>query len=117
MTLAHKITLLEDELVAERQAQEVSERERQEQFEELTLLQTQGSKLCHAIIGPQCVRDNLSEGMGLVALRYTKMPIELALLRAGVSSAMESMLGRSPSDTFQVEVVGELDAEFYKMED
>jgi hypothetical protein len=33
-----KITLLEDELVAERQVQEMSERECREQFEDLTLL-------------------------------------------------------------------------------
>jgi hypothetical protein len=36
--IARKITLLEDELTAESQAQEVFERERREQFEELTLL-------------------------------------------------------------------------------
>jgi hypothetical protein len=68
-----KIALLEGELVEERQARElaeenscslsnvaanaehqweVSERERWEQFEELNLLQTQGSELCHAIINP-----------------------------------------------------------------
>jgi hypothetical protein len=35
---ARKIALLEDELAAECQAREVSERERREQFEELTLL-------------------------------------------------------------------------------
>jgi hypothetical protein len=38
----------------------VSERERQEQFEELTLLQTRGSKLCLAIVGPPQVRNHLS---------------------------------------------------------
>jgi hypothetical protein len=47
-----KITLLEGELAAERWARVVSGRERREQFEKLTLLQTQGSKLCHTIIGP-----------------------------------------------------------------
>jgi hypothetical protein len=50
--LARKITLLEDELAAELQAREVSERERREQFKELTLLQTRGSDLCHTIVGP-----------------------------------------------------------------
>jgi uncharacterized protein YaiL (DUF2058 family) len=47
-----KITILEDEHAVERQAQEVSERECQAQFKELTLLQTWGSELCHVIIGP-----------------------------------------------------------------
>jgi hypothetical protein len=50
--LARKITLLEDELAAELQAREVSEREHREQFKELTLLQTRGSDLCHTIVGP-----------------------------------------------------------------
>jgi hypothetical protein len=48
-----KIAFLEGELVAEHRAQKVSERECREQFEELTLLQTQGSELCHAIISPR----------------------------------------------------------------
>jgi hypothetical protein len=47
----------------------VSERERQEQFEELTLLQTRGSELCHAIVGAPRVRNHFSEGMQLVADR------------------------------------------------
>jgi hypothetical protein len=38
--------------VADRQAWEVSERECVAQFEEVTLLQTQGSELCHADVGP-----------------------------------------------------------------
>jgi hypothetical protein len=38
--LVRKISLLEDELAGERWAREVSERERQAQFKELTLLQT-----------------------------------------------------------------------------
>jgi hypothetical protein len=57
---ARKIALLEDELTAERQAREVSERERREQFMELTLLQTQCSELCHTIIGPSRARHHLS---------------------------------------------------------
>jgi hypothetical protein len=47
--LAQRITLLEGELVEECQAWEMSEREHQVFSEELTLLQTRGSKLCHAI--------------------------------------------------------------------
>jgi hypothetical protein len=59
----------------------------------------------------------LSEGMWLVALDHTKMAGELAVLQAAVSTIVESVLGRSPSDNFHVEVVSELAAEFYKMED
>jgi hypothetical protein len=70
---ARKITLLEDEHVAEHCAQEVSERERQAQFEVLTLLQTRGSELCHSIISPARSRHHLSKGMRLAALRHTEM--------------------------------------------
>jgi hypothetical protein len=80
----------------ERQAWEVSERERLAQFEELTHLQTWGSELCHAVIGPPRARHHLSEGMRLEALRHTKMAEELAMLQASVSSIEESVLGRSP---------------------
>jgi hypothetical protein len=34
-----------------------------------------------------------------------------------VSSAMDSVLGRSPNDTFHVEVLDELPAEFHKLEE
>jgi hypothetical protein len=78
--LVGKITLLEGELVAECQAQEASERECQEQFEELTLLDTQGSKLCHAVVGPQHAMHQLSEGMQIAALCQTEMSGELAML-------------------------------------
>jgi hypothetical protein len=71
----------------------VSEKERQEHFEELTLLQTRGFELCLAIVSPQRVRNHLSEGMQITALRHTKMVRELAGLRATVSSAMELALG------------------------
>jgi hypothetical protein len=98
--LARKITLLKDKLAAEHWAQEVSQRERQEQFEELNLLKTWGSELCHAIIGPRRVRHQLTEGM------------RLAAQRAVVSTTTESVLGRSPSNTFHVEVVSELATEF-----
>jgi hypothetical protein len=106
-----KISLLEGELVVER-VREASERERREQFEELTLLQTQGSELCHVIIDPPQTRHHLSEGMRLAALRHTEMAGELAVLWAAVSSATESVLGRSPNNTFRLEVVGELAVEF-----
>jgi hypothetical protein len=41
-----------------------------------------------------------------------KMVGGLATLRAAVSLAMESALGRSPNNTFRVEVVSELVAKF-----
>jgi hypothetical protein len=84
------------------QAQEVSERECQEQYEELTLLQTWASELCHAVVNPPQARHHLSEGMWFATLHHTEMARELAMLWAVVSSAMESMLGHSPSDTFRV---------------
>jgi hypothetical protein len=55
---------------------------------------------------------HLSEGMRLVALHHTEMAGELSMLRVAVSFAVESVLGRSPSDTFRMEVVGELATEF-----
>jgi hypothetical protein len=87
----------------------VSERECRAQFEELTLLQTRGSELCHTIISPLWVRHHLSEGMQHMSLHHTEMVGELAVLWAVVS-----VLGRSPSDTFCVEVVGELVTEYQK---
>jgi hypothetical protein len=115
--LIRKIALFEGELVAEYQAQEVSERERLEQFEELTILQIQGSELCHAIIGPPQARHHLSEGKRLAALHHTEMAEELVVPQVVVSSTVELVLGRSPSDNFHVEVVGELAIEFQKMEE
>jgi hypothetical protein len=76
--LVQKITLLEGELaeacrareVAEENSRglsnaarsvehqwEVSKREREEHFEEVTLLHTRGSELCPAIVGPPRVRN------------------------------------------------------------
>jgi hypothetical protein len=80
-------------------------------------LKTQHSELCHAIIGPPWVRNYLLETMRLVARLHTKIAKELATLRATVSSTTELVLGRSPDDAFHVEVVGELVAEFQKIED
>jgi hypothetical protein len=51
-----------------------------------------------------------------VTLRHTKMVGELAALQAVASSTTESVLGRSPSDTFHMEVASELAAEFQKMD-
>jgi hypothetical protein len=43
-----------------------------------------------------------------MALRHAELAEELAVLRVAVSSTMESVLGCLPSETFRVEVVGEL---------
>jgi hypothetical protein len=110
--LVRKIALLEGELVVEHWAWEVSKRERWEQFKELKLLHTWGSELCHTVVGPSRVRHHLSKGIQLAALRHTEMEGELATLRPAVSFAVKSVLGRSPSDTFRVEVVGELAVKF-----
>jgi hypothetical protein len=75
---------------------EVSERERQVQFEELTILQTRGSELYLTIVDPPWLRNHLSEGMRLAALLHIEMARELAALRAVVPSAVESALGNSP---------------------
>jgi hypothetical protein len=95
----------------------VSERESQEWFKELTLLQTRGSELCHAIVGPPRAWHHLSEGMRIATLCHTEMAGELAVLWAVVTATTESVLGHSPSDTFHVEVVSELATEFQKVED
>jgi hypothetical protein len=58
------------------------------------------------------VRNHLSKGMQIAALGHIKMAKELATLRATVCSIMELALRRSPDETFRVEVVGELVAEF-----
>jgi hypothetical protein len=112
-----KITVLVDELAAEGLALEVSEREHQARFEECTLLQTRGSKLCHAIIGPPRSRHHLSDGMKLAALRHTKMARELTVFRVAVSATAKLVLEPSPSGTSRTEVVGELAAKFLKVED
>jgi hypothetical protein len=109
---ARKIALLEDELVVERRAREVPERDYREQFEELTLLQTRGSELCHIIVSLTRARHHLSKGMRLVALHHTEMAGELASLLAIVPSVAESVLGCSPTDAFHEEVVGELAEKF-----
>jgi hypothetical protein len=93
----------------------MSKREHREHFEELTHLKTQGSKLCHAIIDPPQAR-HLSEGMRLGALCHTEIAGELAAFWAAVSSVAEMVLGLSPSNTARTYLVGELIAEFQKVE-
>jgi hypothetical protein len=70
--------------------------------------------LCLAIVGLPQVRNHLLEGMQAAALRHTEMNRELATLRVAVSSVVESVLGCSPDETFQVEVLGELVAELMR---
>jgi hypothetical protein len=103
---------LSDAAAAAKHRWEVSERMCWGHFEEPTLLQTWGSELCHAIISPAWVRNHLSEGMWIATLHHTKMAGELAMLQAAVSSTMEPMLGCSPDETFRMEVVDKLVAEF-----
>jgi hypothetical protein len=92
--------------VEKRRVWETSRRKHRERIEELTLLQTQSSELCHAIIGPPRAR-HLSEGMQLVALRHTEMAREVAAFWTAVSSVAESVIGHSPSNTAHAEVVGD----------
>jgi hypothetical protein len=136
--LVRKIIVLEGELAVARQAQEVAEeksyglfdtaadverrwevfeKERREHFEELTLLQTRVSELCLAIVGPPWVRNHLSEGTRIAALHHTEKAGELAALRAEMFSTVELVLGRSLDETFQVEIVGKLVAEFRKLKE
>jgi hypothetical protein len=63
------------------------------------------------------VRNHLLEGMLIAALCYIEMVGELAALWEAVSSTTEFTLGRSPNETFQVEVVDELLAEFWRQEE
>jgi hypothetical protein len=58
------------------------------------------------------VRTHLLEGMQITTLRHTEMARVLAALRVVVSSTVELELGHLPNETFWVEVVEELVAEF-----
>jgi hypothetical protein len=58
----------------------------------------------------------LPEGMQVVALQHAKEIGEFATLREAVSSTAEFVLGRSPNETFRVEVMDELVAEFWRLE-
>jgi hypothetical protein len=58
----------------------------------------------------------MSEGMRLAAWCRTEMAGKLSAFQAAVSSAMESVLGRSPGNTAHAEEVGRLTAEFQKVE-
>jgi hypothetical protein len=95
----------------------VSEREHQEQFEELSLLWAQGSELCLAIVGPPQLRNHLSEGMHAAPLHHTEMVGELATPQEAISFVVKLVLGSSPDNTFQVEVMDEVVAKFWRLEE
>jgi hypothetical protein len=61
--------------------------------------------LCLANVCPSWVRNHLSKGRQIIALCYTEMAGELAALRAVVSSTVKFVLGRSPDEILQGEVV------------
>jgi hypothetical protein len=71
---------LSDVVVDLEQWLEESKRECQEHVDELTLLQTRGSKLCLAILGPPRVRGHMSEVMWSAVLHHTKLVEELTTL-------------------------------------
>jgi hypothetical protein len=54
--------------------------------------------------------------MRIAALRHTEMAVELATFQVAMSSAMELVLGCSPSNIPRMEVIGELVAELQMME-
>jgi hypothetical protein len=55
--------------------------------------------------------------MQIAALHHTEMAREIVMLRTAVCSAMEFVLGRSPDETFWVEVVDEPIAMFWMLEE
>jgi hypothetical protein len=64
-------------------------RQCQNLVQELTLLQTRGSDLCHAIVNPPTVMGHLSEGMRIAVIRHTEVAGQLATLRAALSSVAQ----------------------------
>jgi hypothetical protein len=50
--------------------------------------------------------------MRATAIRHIAMAGELATLQVAVTSAVELVLGRTPNETFWVEIVDELVAQF-----
>jgi hypothetical protein len=82
--------------VTECWSREVSERLCREEFEDLTLLQTRGSELCHAIIGPPRARHHLTEGMWLAALHNTEMDESLPCFEERCLLLWSRCLGTDP---------------------
>jgi hypothetical protein len=79
---------------------EDAEKQCQDLVQELTLLQTRGSKLCLAIVGLPRVWGHLFEGMRIAIICHTEMARQLAALRATMSFVAQSILGCSPSEAF-----------------
>jgi hypothetical protein len=75
-------------------------------------LQTRGSELCQAIVGPPMVWGHLLKGIRIAASCYVEMVGQLVKLYEAVSSTMQSMLGHSPAEAFRVDVVEEMLDEF-----
>jgi hypothetical protein len=55
--------------------------------------------------------------MRITTLCHIEMAIDLAAIRMMVSSVVEFMLGHLPDETFRVEVVDKVVAEFRKLEE
>jgi hypothetical protein len=97
--VGEKSCVLFDAVADAKHRWKVYEKGHREHFEELTLLQTRGFKLCFAIVDPPQVRNHLLEGVQIAALRPTEMVRELATLRSTVSSAVEMALECSSDET------------------
>jgi hypothetical protein len=95
----------------------VFEIERQEHFEELSLLRAWGAELCLDIVGPSHVRNHLAARMRAANLQHTEMIGELIVLEAVVSSTTGLVLGRPPNETSRVKVTNELVVKFRRWEE
>jgi hypothetical protein len=90
--------------------------EHQAQFKELSLLRAWGVELHLAIVGPSWVRSHLLTRMRAAALHHAKITKEPTALRLAISSTVKLVLGRSPNETFWVEIMDELVAKFRRLE-
>jgi hypothetical protein len=95
----------------------VSDTERQEQFEELSLLWAWGAEFCITNVGPSQVRSHLSTRMRAATLHHAGMAEELTVLWTIVSSTTKLLLRHSPDDTSWVELMNELTAKFWRLEE
>jgi hypothetical protein len=59
----------------------------------------------------------LHEGMCFAVACHTKMAMQLAALWVAMSLAAQSVLGRSSTEAFQVDVVGKMLAKFREQEE
>jgi hypothetical protein len=95
----------------------VFEMKRREQFEDISLLRAHSVELCLAIVGMSWARNHLLERMLVAAICHIEMVGELATFGAAVTSATELVLGCSLDETFWVEIMDELVAQFQKLEE